>query len=236
MIPLKRQEHLEELVEKLGVQLNDCERLSVALTHPSYILGENASLSNNQRLEFLGDAVIDLVVGQFLFDEYPDKPEGELTKMRSALVCESSLANAARRLALNEYLLISKGEIGNGGYNRASNLADAFEAIIGALYLELGLEAVLPIILKYLEPEFLQVRKGHYGDYKTKLQEIVQKDRQSTISYEIVRTEGPEHNKIFTTCVSINGVVQAEGTGRTKKEADQVAACQTLIQMGIIEQ
>ena len=120
MIPLKRQEHLEELVEKLGVQLNDCERLSVALTHPSYILGENASLSNNQRLEFLGDAVIDLVVGQFLFDEYPDKPEGELTKMRSALVCESSLANAARRLALNEYLLISKGEIGNGGYNRAS--------------------------------------------------------------------------------------------------------------------
>jgi ribonuclease-3 len=94
---------------------------------------------------------------------------------------------------------------------------------------------VRPIILKYIEPEIVQVRKGHYGDYKTLLQEIVQKDRESTISYEIVRTEGPDHNKRFTTCVRINGVVQAEGTGKTKKEADQVAACQTLIQMGVIE-
>jgi ribonuclease-3 len=114
-------------------------------------------------------------------------------------------------------------------------LADAWEAMIGALYLDLGIEAVRPIILKYIEPEIVQVRKGHYGDYKTLLQEIVQKDREATISYEIVRTEGPDHNKRFTTCVRINGVVQAEGTGKTKKEADQVAACQTLIQMGVIE-
>ncbi|MBQ5668423.1 MAG: ribonuclease III [Peptococcaceae bacterium] len=235
MIPVKRREHLQKLVETLGIQLNSLDKLSVALTHPSFVLGENASLSNNQRLEFLGDAVVDLVVGQFLFDEYPDKPEGELTKMRSALVCEASLANAARRVALNEYLLIGKGEKGNGGYDRASNLADAWEAMIGALYLDLGIEAVRPIILKYIEPEIVQVRKGHYGDYKTLLQEIVQKDRESTISYEIVRTEGPDHNKRFTTCVRINGVVQAEGTGKTKKEADQVAACQTLIQMGVIE-
>ncbi len=236
MIPQKREEHLQKLVQKLNVQLDNLETLSVALTHPSFVLGENSSLINNQRLEFLGDAVVDLVVGQYLYHEYPNKPEGELTKMRSALVCESALASAARRVSLGEYLLIGKGERGNGGYDRPSNLADAWEAMVGALYLELGIDAVRPIILKYIEPEIVQVRKGHYGDYKTLLQEIVQKDREATIHYELVRTEGPDHEKKFTACVRINGEVQAEGTGKTKKEAEQIAACQTLIQMGIIEQ
>ena len=236
MIPKKREDHLRKLVKTLNIRLNDLETLSIALTHPSFILGENASLMNNQRLEFLGDAVVDLVVGQFLYHEYPDKPEGELTKMRAALVCESALASAARRVSLGEYLLIGKGERGSGGQDRPSNLADAWEAMIGAIYLELGINAVRPIILQYIQPEIVQVRKGHYGDYKTVLQEIVQKDRDATIHYEIVRTEGPDHAKTFTACVRVNGVVQAEGTGKTKKEAEQIAACQTLIQMGVIEQ
>ncbi|MBO4948677.1 MAG: ribonuclease III [Peptococcaceae bacterium] len=236
MIPQKREEHLKKLTHTLNIQLDDMESLSVALTHPSFILGDNASLINNQRLEFLGDAVVDLVVGQYLYNEFPDKPEGELTKMRAALVCESALASAARRVSLGEYLLIGKGERGSGGYDRPSNLADAWEAMVGAIYLQLGIDAVRPIILEYIGPEIAQVRKGHYGDYKTILQEIVQQDREATIQYEIVRTEGPDHDKKFTACVRVNGVVQAEGTGRTKKEAEQIAACQTLIQMGAIEQ
>lgn len=236
MIPQKREEHLKKLIDTLGIQLHDLETLSVALTHPSFILSDSTFLTNNQRLEFLGDAVVDLVVGQYLYDEFPDKPEGELTKMRAALVCENSLANAARRVSLGEYLLIGKGERGSGGSDRSSNLADAWEAMVGAIYLQLGIGAVRPIILGYIQPEIAMVRKGHYGDYKTQLQEVVQQDREATISYEIVRAEGPDHAKTFTACVRVNGVITAEGTGKTKKEAEQIAACQTLIQMGIIEQ
>lgn len=124
MIPQKRKIHLTQLLQRLQIKLNDLEQLSIALTHPSFILEkEDSELINNQRLEFLGDAVVDLVVGHYLYEEFPHKPEGELTKMRAALVCESSLANAARRVSLGEYLLIGKGERGCGGANRSSNLA-----------------------------------------------------------------------------------------------------------------
>ena len=156
--------------------------------------------------------------------------------MRAALVCESSLASAARRVSLGEYLLIGKGERGSGGADRPSNLADAWEAMVGAIYRELGIDAVRSIILDNIRPELELVRKGHYGDYKTQLQEIVQQNRNDTVSYEIVRAEGPDHAKEFTACVRVNGVVRAEGVGKTKKEAEQNAACQTLIQMGVIEQ
>ena len=183
----------------------------------------------------MGDAVVDLVVGHYLYEQYPHKPEGELTKMRAALVCESSLANAARRVSLGEYLLIGKGERGCGGADRSSNLADAWEAMIGSIYLELGIDAVRPLILRYIEPEIEMVRKGHYGDYKTLLQEVVQKHRNDTVNYEIIREVGPDHAKQFTACVCINGVQQAQGEGKTKKEAEQNAACRTLVQMGILE-
>ena len=237
MIPQKREVHLQKLLQKLGVKLHDLEQLSIALTHPSFILEwDSDTLVNNQRLEFLGDAVVDLVVGHYLYEEFPDKPEGELTKMRAALVCESSLASAARRVSLGEYLLIGKGERGSGGADRPSNLADAWEAMVGAIYRELGIDAVRSIILDNIRPELELVRKGHYGDYKTQLQEIVQQNRNDTVSYEIVRAEGPDHAKEFTACVRVNGVVRAEGVGKTKKEAEQNAACQTLIQMGVIEQ
>lgn len=237
MIPQKRKIHLTQLLQRLQIKLNDLEQLSVALTHPSFILEkEDSELINNQRLEFLGDAVVDLVVGHYLYEEFPHKPEGELTKMRAALVCESSLANAARRVSLGEYLLIGKGERGCGGANRSSNLADAWEAMVGAIYLELGIDAVRALILNNIQPELEQVRKGHYGDYKTQLQELVQRHKDGTVSYEIIREEGPDHAKSFTACVRINDVVQAEGTGKTKKEAEQNAACRTLIQLGAIEQ
>lgn len=237
MIPQKRELHLQKLLQQLEIKLENLEQLSIALTHPSFILEwDNQTLVNNQRLEFLGDAVVDLVVGHYLYNEFPDKPEGELTKMRAACVCESTLASAARRVSLGEYLLIGKGERGSGGADRSSNLADAWEAMVGAIYLELGIDAVRPLIIRYILPELELVRKGHYGDYKTQLQELIQQERENTIQYEIVKAEGPDHAKEFTACVRINGAVQAEGIGKTKKEAEQNAACQTLIQMGIIEQ
>lgn len=238
MIPQKREQHLKRLLEQLQVDMKNLEPLSIALTHPSFLLEADGgtTLINNQRLEFLGDAVVDLVVGQYLYEEFPQKPEGELTKMRAALVCESSLANAARRVSLGEYLLIGKGERGCGGANRSSNLADAWEAMVGAIYLELGIDVVSPIILNYIRPELEQVRKGHYGDYKTQLQELIQRHRDDTVGYEIIREEGPDHAKLFTACVRINGEVFAEGKGKTKKEAEQNAACRTLIQFGAIEQ
>ncbi len=238
MIPQKREQHLQRLQHCLHIQLRDPEQLSIALTHPSFLLEKEGShvLVNNQRLEFLGDAVVDLVVGQYLFEEFPDKPEGELTKMRAALVCEGSLASAARRVSLGEYLLIGKGERGCGGADRSSNLADAWEAMVGAIYLELGIDAVRPIILDNIRPELENVRKGHYGDYKTQLQEEVQRHKNATISYEIIKEEGPDHAKKFTACVCINNEVYAEGEGKTKKEAEQNAACRTLIKLGVIEQ
>ena len=153
--------------------------------------------------------------------------------MRSALVCEASLANAARRVALNEYLLIGKGEKGNGGYDRASNLADAWEAMIGALYLDLGIEAVRPIILKYIEPEIVQVRKGHYGDYKTLLQEIIQKNPGERLSYVVTGESGPDHDKRFTVEVRLYSNVIGVGEGKSKKQAEQEAARQALLLMGI---
>lgn len=236
MIPEKRKEHLQQLLKKLDLEFDNIELLSTALTHPSFILERDGdTLINNQRLEFLGDAVVDLIVGQHLYNEYPNKPEGELTKMRAACVCEGTLASAARRVSLGEYLLIGKGEKGNGGAERPSNLADAWEAMAGAIYLEKGIDVVRPIILGYIQPELELVRKGHFGDYKTQLQEVVQQDRDSTISYQIIKAEGPDHAKEFTASVSINGMIQAEGVGKTKKEAEQNAACQTLIQMGVIE-
>jgi len=236
MIPQKRIIHLEELIGKLNITLQDYATLSVALTHPSFLLeDEQNHLINNQRLEFLGDAVVDLIIGQYLYENFPERPEGDLTKMRAALVCESSLANAARRINLGEYLLIGKGERGSGGEKRPSNLADAWEAMIGAIYLELGVDAVRPIMLHYLEPEIQQVRKGHYGDYKTQLQELVQLDKDAKVVYAIIREEGPAHDREFTASVQINGEDRAVGVGKTKKEAEQNAACKVLIEMGQIE-
>lgn len=237
MIPEKRKVHLDKLLRTIGINQVDYERLSMALTHPSFIVENNGiDFINNQRLEFLGDAVVDLVVGEYLYKEFPHKPEGELTKMRAALVCEGSLANAARRIRLGEYLLIGKGERGCGGANRSSNLADAWESLVGAIYLDKGIDAVRELMISHIQPELDMVCRGHYGDYKTQLQELVQRCPEDTVRYEIIGEKGPDHAKEFTACVLINDEAKAYGAGRTKKEAEQNAACQVLIALGEIEQ
>lgn len=237
MIPEKRVTHLKKLLNHIHIEAQNYQQLSMALTHPSFILeNEGLELVNNQRLEFLGDAVVDLVVGEYLYQEFPQYPEGILTKMRAALVCEGTLANAARRINLGEYLLVGKGEKCCGGTERSSNLADAWEALIGALYLELGIDAVRKLMISHIQPEIEQVRKGHYGDYKTQLQELIQQNPDAVIEYQIIDEQGPDHAKKFTASVLVNHMEQAKGTGKTKKEAEQSAACQALIQLGQIEQ
>lgn len=233
MLTEQRIKELKELIEKIGLNITSLELINTALTHPSYVFEKGQGAGNhNQRLEFLGDAVVGLIVGDYLFNLYPEKSEGELTKMRAALVCESSLAKAANRLGIGPYLLMGKGEKLGGGAQRPSNLADAWEALIGALYLELGLEEIKEFTIKYIKPELERVISGNYGDFKTQFQEYIQRRSDQVIEYEILSETGPDHDKVFVAGVSVQGKLIARGSGRTKKEAEQNAAHQALIKMG----
>lgn len=226
-----RKEAMRRLARTLGLEGKVREdRLSLALVHPSYAMEHHGR--DNQRLEFLGDAVVDLVVGAYLYQNYPTNNEGQLTKMRATLVCEASLAEAGKRLGLGDYLLLGKGELACGGAHRLSNLADAFEALCGAIYLDCGLEPMMPIIANLLAAEIALVDKGYYGDYKTRLQEYIQRDPHRTITYKLVEETGPSHDKRFHMQVLIDGVVFGEGWGRTKKAAERAAALEALKDFG----
>ncbi len=203
-----------------------------ALTHSSYANEGKKHIKNNQRLEFLGDSVLSIIVAQYLFEHYTYLPEGELTKLRAFLVCEKSLHQFALRIHLGDYLVLGKGEENTGGRKRPSILADAFEAVIGSIYLDSGLEAARTFVLRFI-PEELDVEKVTYvSDYKTALQEIIQKNREEKIEYVIVAEKGPDHNKTFTVEVHLNSNVIGTGEGRSKKQAEQVAAKEALSLMG----
>lgn len=233
---LDRKKQLDKLMEKIGLSLNNYSLLNIALTHPSFVFENgNKKDEHNQRLEFLGDAVVGLIVGEYLFNEYPNKTEGELTKIRAAVVCEASLARAAKRLGLGPYLLMGKGEKLAGGSSRNSNLADAYESLVGAFYLELGLEKIKELTLKYIMDDLNKVIAGDYGDYKTQLQEYLQKQQSVVIKYEIISEEGPDHAKEFESGVYINDELYTTGKGKTKKEAEQRAAKASLRKIGIIK-
>ncbi|MFZ7104510.1 MAG: ribonuclease III [Peptococcaceae bacterium] len=236
MLSQERISLLEELTKKINLKLTKQDLLNTALTHPSYVFEKGTQQANhNQRLEFLGDAVVGLIVGDYLFQLFPDKTEGELTKMRAAVVCEGSLAKAANRLGIGRYLLMGKGEKIGGGAERPSNLADAWEALIGALYLELGLEKIREFTLKYLKPQIEMVIVGNYGDYKTQFQEFIQRQPDNNVEYQIISESGPDHEKIFVSGIFLNSALISQGSGRTKKEAEQNAAHQALIKMGEIK-
>jgi ribonuclease-3 len=216
---------LRRMAENWGVILDNYEYVNQALTHPTYVFeNKNRGLKHNQRLEFLGDAVLGLAVGDFLFHEYPNHPEGDLTKMRAAVVCEASLADQARGLGLGRYLLLGRGEELNGGRERTSILADAFEAVIGAIYLTAGLKTAKNFVLKYLGEMIKRLDMENYGDYKTMLQEFVQKYGEHRVSYLILDESGPDHNKRFEAGVMYKEKLLARGTGNSKKEAEQKAA------------
>lgn len=222
------QKRLQELSEfQQACHLTDASPalLNIALTHPSFTY-ENGHLGweHNQRLEFLGDAVLGLIIGSYLYHTYPHKPEGDLTKIRAAVVCESTLAKVGRELSVGRYLLLGRGEEMNGGRERTSILADAVESIIAAYYLSVGLEPVRKFVLAHLEKEIVRVVAGNYGDFKTSLQELVQKHTDESVVYQIMDEYGPDHDKRFVAGVMFRQEVLGQGVGRTKKEAEQKAA------------
>lgn len=212
---------MNELSEKLQYKFKNLSLLETALTHSSYANEKrNMGIQSNERLEFLGDSVLGAVTAEYLFRTYPDKPEGELTRMRAALVCEQSLVQVARQLSLGNFLRLGHGEEMGGGRDRVSILADAVEAIIAAVYLDGGFDAAAGLVGRLV----LEGKGSGISDYKTELQELVQKKGKSSIEYELTDSSGPDHNKTFFVDVYINGKISGKGQGRTKKEAEQAAA------------
>lgn len=230
---LERQEEMKALALVLNLEGLDLALLSMALTHPSFAV-ENEGEEDNQRLEFLGDAAVDLVVGEMLYHTYQKEGEGLLSKKRATLVCEEALASAARRLELGKYLRLGKGERASGGANRDSNLADAWEALCAVIYLSLGIAPLYLLHETYLKPEIEKVAGGYYGDYKTRLQEVVQREAKSA-TYRLLNTKGPEHNKVFCSEVLIEGEPFGLGSGRTKKASEREAAFQALVRLGELD-
>ena len=219
---------MKELEESLGYKFNNPYLLKNALTHSSYA-NENKSegMSSNERLEFLGDSVLGFVTANHLYAMKPELPEGKMTRLRAELVCEQSLYGVACDLNLGQYLRMGKGEERNGGRQRPSILADAVEAILAAMYLDGGLEAPERFIKENIfSPE--SIERHHSADYKTELQELVQQKSGQILTYIPAGESGPDHDKVFCAEVSLNGEVIGEGKGRTKKEAEQAAACEAL--------
>lgn len=214
---------METLEKKLGYSFSNRELLSEALNHSSYANEHRgAGISSNERLEFLGDSVLGFVTAEFLFKNYPRLPEGDLTRMRAALVCEQSLYEVAKMLELGQYLKLGKGEEAGGGRERQSILADAVEAVFAAVYLDGGMEQIRGLIHRVLlsRAPAAEERK----DYKTTLQEIVQRKIGQQLTYHMVEERGPDHNKTFVFEVRLNGEPIGRGDGHSKKEAEQAAA------------
>ncbi|TEB05513.1 Ribonuclease 3 [Pelotomaculum schinkii] len=214
------------LKKKLGIVWRDEDLLVQALTHSSFTYESRQNgVKNNQRLEFLGDAVLELAISDFLYRNHPDLDEGDLTKLRAAVVCEPSLARVAVELQLGPCLYMGKGEERSGGRERPSILADAFEALLGAIYLDQGLAGASDAAIGYLTPVIQDVLEGRLDrDYKTELQELVQQRGGGQVQYLILKEEGPDHHKIFTAGVLLKGEVAGRGSGRSKKDAEQQAA------------
>ena len=225
----ERRAALVRLSVHMNVTFDNISLLDEALTHPSYTNEAKDAISHNERLEFLGDAVLELASSTYLYAHFPDCTEGELTKMRASLVQSETLARLARQLDLGSYLLLGRGELLGGGTDRQNNLENAFEAVIGAVYLDGGWEMAQDYVTRQLASELPLVQRSHVShDYKTALQEHIQQKRHVSISYELIGETGPDHDKRFTTRVLIAGEAMGEGTGRSKKEAEQQAAAAAL--------
>jgi ribonuclease-3 len=226
---------LTALGKQLGVTFADSALLQQALTHTSYANERKTDgVVHNERLEFLGDAVLDLIVSEYLFRHFRELPEGELTKARAAIVCEPTLARIAKELGIGEYLMLGKGEAASGGRDRISILADAFEAIIGAIYLDCGFDAASRFVLCRLQDNLTMIEQGNYAkDFKTLLQEVAQRNGDCRITYEVIGESGPDHSKVFKVMVSVNAARLGVGSGKSKKEAEQSAAEQALQQFNM---
>ncbi len=215
---------IKELESAIGYHFQNISYLQNALTHSSYANERwHNSLMSNERLEFLGDSILGMVVADYLYRSFPNRPEGELTRMRADMVCEPALAQVAQQIGLGEHLLLGKGEERFGGRSRDSILADAVESVIAACYLDGGMDAARQFIARFILSD-VPVTKPHNIDYKTALQELVQQKKNQTIQYQLVKESGPDHDKQFQVELLLNGRVIGNGTGTSKKRAEQEAA------------
>lgn len=221
----------EVLEQRLGYTFRDRQLLVTALTHTSYANEDKGRSQHNERLEFLGDSVLSVVVSEYLFSQNRNLPEGQLTRIRASLVCEDSLFGFAMQLGLGEYLRLGRGEEKSGGRTRPAILADAFEALIAALYLDGGLELARGFILPYVKAAHATAH-----DYKTRLQEVVQQNPEERVRYEVVEQTGPDHAKHFVVEVHLNSNCIGRGSGHSKKAAEQQAAKEALELMGLGEE
>lgn len=218
---------VKEIEKKIGYEFSDKELLKTALSHSSYA-NENHT-RNNERLEFLGDSVLSIIVSDYIFKKMENVNEGDLSKFRATLVCEQSLAEIAKKINLSELVFLGRGEEKMGGRRRPSIISDAFEAVLGAIYLDGGMDAARKWLLGLIEERILETLTGKlYRDYKTTLQEIVQRDGKSSVTYKTISENGMEHNKSFEVQVFVNGEPKCKALGHSKKEAEQAAAKATI--------
>lgn len=221
---------IESLEKKIGYSFKNREYLHRALSHSSYVNERHNNEESNERLEFLGDSVLGIITADYYFHNF-SLPEGELTKLRASTVCEKTLSSFADQIELGKYLMLGKGEERTGGRQRPSINADAFEAVIAAIYLDGGIEEARKFVLRFVEK--LSEKHGSFKDYKTTLQEIIQKNPEETLEYIVVDETGPDHDKSFAVEVHLNSNVIGRGKGKSKKNAEQEAAREALELMGI---
>lgn len=221
---------MDSLEEKIGYKFNNREYLERALAHSSYVNERHNNEESNERLEFLGDSVLGIIAAEYYFHNFK-LPEGELTKLRASTVCEKSLFDFANQIQLGKYLKLGKGEENTGGRMRPSVNADAFEAVIAAIYLDGGMDEARKFVLRFIEK--MSQKHGKFTDYKTTLQEVIQKNREEILEYITVGETGPDHNKCFEVEVHLNSNVIGRGKGRSKKNAEQEAAREALELMGL---
>lgn len=225
---------MNSLEKRLNYKFKNIDLLKNALVHSSYANEVRGNVHSNERLEFLGDSVLSIIVSEHLYNKFPNMPEGELTRMRASLVCEKSLCEFSRELGIGKYLNLGKGEDKNGGRERDSILADAFEAVLAAVYLDGGMDAAKAHIMNTVLRDIKHCEDDTFKDYKTTLQEVIQRNPEESVSYILVNESGPDHNKSFTVEVHLNSNVIGKGTGKSKKQAEQMAAKQALELMGEI--
>lgn len=225
-----KQKPLEELENKIGYHFNDKLLLRQALTHSSFANEQKINKYDDyERLEFLGDAVLELVSSEFLFHENASMPEGQLTRLRASIVCEPALAFCARQFGLEEYILLGRGEELTGGRKKDSIVSDVMEAIIGAIYLDRGMEQASAYIRRFILSDL--EHKQLFYDAKTILQELVQQKNEGSLHYVLIREDGPDHDKLFVVEARIDEKKVGSGSGRTKKAAEQKAAYEALISL-----
>lgn len=234
---MSQNENFTELEEKLGYTFKKDALLKRALTHSSYtneMKAKGGSSQCNERLEFLGDSVLSLIVSEFIFRDHPNLPEGELSRIRAGTVCERALGVYAKEISLGEYLYIGKGEEQTDGRNRVSVLSDAFEAVLAAIYLDGGIEPVKSFLMPFITAEIEEIFKsGHTEDFKTMLQQIVQQDKGERLEYILVSENGPPHRRVFSVEARLNSNVIGRGEGKSKRDAEQVAAKQAVELFGV---